>query len=77
MHTKCEEEWLGMKAGCLSFGVKRVKRVRSFVVGWGGCECDGLVSITLVLSMSTTSIVSHAELGFKTIVLLLFQSMCW
>ena len=27
MHTKCEEEWLGMKAGCLSFGVKRVERV--------------------------------------------------
>ena len=25
------------------------------MVGWGGCECDGLVSNTLSLSMSTTS----------------------
>ena len=24
-----------------------------FVVGWGGCECDGLVSNTLSLSMSS------------------------
>ena len=42
------------------------------VVGWGGCECDGLVSNTLSLSMSATSthpsMVSHSPVCFKVIV---------
>ena len=51
------------------------------VVGWGGCECDGLVSNTLSLSMSATSthpsMVSHSAVCFKAIVLLPLQSVCW
>ena len=43
------------------------------VVGWGGCECDGLVSNTLSLPMSATSthptMVSHSPVCFKAIVL--------
>ena len=42
------------------------------VVGWCGCECDGLVSNTLSLSMSATSthpsMVSHSPVCFKAIV---------
>ena len=42
------------------------------MVGCGGCECDGLVSNTLSLSMSVTSthptIVSHSPVCFKAIV---------
>ena len=42
------------------------------MVGWGGCECDGLVSNTLSLSMSATSthpsMVSHSPVCFKAIV---------
>ena len=40
----------GQKAGGLSLRVKRDERVGDLVVGWGGCECDGLVSNTLSLS---------------------------
>ena len=39
----------------LSLRVKRDERVGGLVVGWVGCECDGLVSNTLSLSMSATS----------------------
>ena len=42
------------------------------MVGWGGCECDGLVSNTLSLSMSAMSthpsMVSHSPVCFKAIV---------
>ena len=42
------------------------------MVGWGGCECDGLVPNTLSLSMSATSthpsMVSHSPVCFKAIV---------
>ena len=51
------------------------------VVGWGGCECDGLVSNTLSLTMSVTSMhpsmVSHSPVCFKAIVLLPLQSVCF
>ena len=51
------------------------------MVGWGGCECDGLVSNTLSLSLSVTStypsMVSHSPVCFKAIVLLPLQSVCW
>ena len=51
------------------------------VVGWDGCECDGLVSNTLSLSLSVTSthpsMVSHSAVCFKAIVLLPLQSVCW
>ena len=44
----------------------------SLVVGWGGCECHGLVSNTLSLSMSAAAIhpsmVSHSAVCFKAIV---------
>ena len=47
------------------------------MVGRGGCECDGLVSITLSLSMSVTSMhpsmVSHSPVCFKAIVLSFFM----
>ena len=43
------------------------------VFGWCGCECDGLVSNTLSLSMSATSthpsMVSHSPVCFKAIAL--------
>ena len=39
--------WNGQKAGGLSLRVKRDERVGGLVVGWGGCECDDLVSNTL------------------------------
>ena len=38
----------GQKAGGLSLRVKRDERV-GLMVGWGRCECDGLVSNTLSL----------------------------
>ena len=54
----------------LSLRVKRDERVVSLVVGWGGCECDGLVSNTLSLSMSATSthlsMVSHSPVCFQS-----------
>ena len=65
--------------GVLSLRVKRDERVGGLVVGWGGCECHGLVSITLSLSMSAASthpsMVSHSEVCFKAIVLLPLQSV--
>ena len=42
---------MGRRQG-LSLRVKRDERVGGLVVGWGGCECDGLVSNTLSFSMS-------------------------
>ena len=46
------------------------------MVGWGGCECDGLVSNTLSLSMSATSthppMVSHSPVCFKAVVMSFF-----
>ena len=49
------------------------------VVGWGGCECDGLVSITLSLSMSAASthpsMVSHSPVCVKAMVFLSLQSV--
>ena len=64
----------------LSLRVKRDERV-GVMVGWGGCECDGLVSNTLSLSMSATSthpsMVSHSPVCFKAIVLQPLQSVCW
>ena len=55
----------------LSLRVKRDERVEGLVVGWGGCECDGLVSNTLSLSMSVTSthpsVVSHSSVCFKAV----------
>ena len=51
------------------------------MVGRGGCECDGLVSNTLSLSLSVTSthpsMVNHSAVCFKAIVLLPLQSVCW
>ena len=51
------------------------------MVGWGGCECVGLVSNTLSLSRSATpthpSLVSHSPVCFKAVVLFLLQSVCW
>ena len=65
--------WNGQKAGGLSLGVKRDEWVKGFGGGWGGCECDGLVSNTLSLSMSITSahpsMVSHSPVCFKAIAL--------
>ena len=56
----------------LSLRVKRDERVVGLVVGWGECECDGLVSSTLSLSVSATSthpsMVSHSPVCFKAIV---------
>ena len=83
--TQCKGEgwvlWNGQKAGSLSLSVKRDERVGGLVVGWGGCECDGLVSNTLSLSLSATSthpsMVSHSPVCFKAIVLLSLQSVCW
>ena len=63
---------MGRRQGCLSLRVKRDERVGGLVVGWCGCECDGLVSNTLSLSMSATSthpsMVSHSPVCFKAIV---------
>ena len=83
MHTTCKRRWVGSvvewaEGRGLSL---RVKRVGGLVVGWHGCECDGLVSNTLSLSMSATSthpsMVSHSAVCFKAIVFLPLQSMCW
>ena len=56
----------------LSLRVKKDEMGVGLVVGWGGCECDGLVSNTLSLSMSPTSthhsIASHSSVCFKAIV---------
>ena len=64
--------WNGQKAGGLSLRVKRDERVGVLVVGWGGCECDGLVSNTLSLSVLVTSthpsMVNHSPVCFKAIV---------
>ena len=35
-------EWAEGRGG-LSLRVKRDEKGEGFVVGWGGCECDGLV----------------------------------
>ena len=43
--------WNGQKAGCLSLRVKRDERVGFGGCWMGGCVCDGLVSITLSLSI--------------------------
>ena len=42
------------------------------VVGWGGCECDDLVSNALSLSITSTHplIVSHSPVCFKADVFL-------
>ena len=73
--------WNGQKAGGLSLRVKRDERMGGLVVGRGGCECHGLVSNTLSLSMPVTSthpsMVSHRPVCFKAIVLLPLQSVCW
>ena len=70
---------MGRRQGGLSLRVKRDERV-GLMVGWGRCECDGLVSNTLSLSMSATpthpSMVSHSPVCFKAIVLLPLQSVC-
>ena len=76
MHTICKRRgegvlWNGQKAGGLSLRVKRDERV-GLLVGWGGCECDDLVSNTLSSSVSVTSthpsMVSHSSVCFKGIV---------
>ena len=43
--------WNRQKAGCLSLRVKRDERVGFGGCWMGGCECHGLVSITLSLSI--------------------------
>ena len=69
------------KAGGLSLRMKRDERVGGLVVGWGGCEYDGLVSNTLSLSLPAESthpsMVSHSPVCFKAIVFLPLQSVCW
>ena len=61
---------MGRRQGGLSLRVKRDERVGGLVVGWGGCECHGLVSNTLSLSMSATSthpsMVNHSPVCFKS-----------
>ena len=51
------------------------------MVGWVGCECDGLVpnSLSMLVSTKSThpSMVSHSAVCFKAIVLLPLQSVCW
>ena len=64
--------WNGQKGGGLSLRVKRDERVEGLVVGWGGCECDGLVSNTLSLSMTPTS--THPQ--WSPTVQCVFQSHC-
>ena len=74
----------GQKAGSLSLKVKRDERVGCLVVGWGGCECDGLVSNTLSLSMSATPTFSPKSYASKLglmkelqTFLLLFTMFLW
>ena len=61
---RCGVLWNGQKVGDLRLRVKRDERVGGLVVGRGGCECDGLMSNTLSLSILTTSthpsMVSHS-----------------
>ena len=62
-------EWAECRG--LSLRVKRDERVGGLVVGWGGCECDGLVSNTLSLSVPATS--THLSMASQSSVL---QSHC-
>ena len=49
-----------MQNRVVSLRVKMDERVVGLMVGWGGCDCDGLVSNTLSLSM-----VSHFNPSFN------------
>ena len=86
MYTMCKRREVGSvvdwaKGRGFEFESEEGWKGGGLVVGWGGCECDGLVSNTLSLSVSVTSThssrVSHSPVCFKAIVLLPLQSVCW